>query len=170
MVDKKWGFKRIYRLFTNIATKLTSELTAPNYDAQSYLTNKIHNSFYFNPTTPQEIREIINNLKNNGNGIHKISNSVLDFCQEFLSPIFSHLINICTSQGYFPHELKYGCITPLFKKGDRESVTNYRPVCAVSSFSKIIEKVIHNRMIDYLDKHHILSKSQFGYRKQYGDR
>ena len=66
------------------------------------------------------------------------------------------------------HELKYECITPLFKKGDRESVTNYRPVCAVSSFSKIIEKVIHNRMIDYLDKHHIISKSQFGFRKNMG--
>ena len=167
-VDKNDVSNTFINYFTNIATKLTSELPVANNDAEYYLKNRMQNSFYFRETNAKEIQNIITNLKDNGKGIYKISNCVLDYCQEFLAPILSHIINLCTSEGYFPHELKYGCITPIFKAGEKELVNNYRPVCAVSPLSKIIEKVIHNRMIEFLDKHNLLSKTQFGFRKSMG--
>ena len=71
-------------------------------------------------------------------------------------------------QGYFPDNLKTGCITPIFKKGDRENVNNYRPVCSLSPLSKIIEKVINNRMVEYLDNFNLFSKTQYGFRKNMG--
>ena len=78
------------------------------------------------------------------------------------------IINKCIQQGYFPHELKSGCITPIHKSGDKTSIKNYRPVCSLSSISKIIEKVVYNRMIKYIDKNEILSPKQYGFRKKMG--
>ena len=72
---------------------------------------------------------------------------------------------MCIEHGYFPEELKIGCITPVFKKGDKSNISSYRPVCSLSSFSKIFEKIVYNRMLHFIDKHEILSKSQFGFRK-----
>ena len=71
-------------------------------------------------------------------------------------------------QGYFPENLKVGCITPIFKGGEKDKVNNYRPVCSLSSLSKIIEKVIANRMVNFLEDSDILSKTQFGFRKNMG--
>ena len=44
------------------------------------------------------------------------------------------------NKGIFPDELKLGCITPIYKNGDREKVNNYRPICSLSPLSKTIEK------------------------------
>ena len=67
--------------------------------------------------------------------------------------------------GCFPEELKLGCITPIFKKGDKDSIENYRPVCSLSPFSKIIERIIYDRMITFINKNNIFSNTQFGFRK-----
>ena len=85
-----------------------------------------------------------------------------------LAPIIAHILNLCTHQGYFPQELKKGCITPIFKGGNKEIINNYRPVCSLSPMSKIMEKVIYNRMIKFIDKYNILSTQQYGLRKNMG--
>ena len=106
--------------FTNIATNLTSQL--PNYpmNPTQFLSNRIINSFVFFPANATEIEKIINDLKDNGAGLHKISNSVLADSTKVISPILSVIINKCIQQGYFPHELKTGCITPIHKSGDKK--------------------------------------------------
>ena len=80
-------------------------------------------------------------------------------------PIF---FNICVKQGYFPDELKLGRITPIHKKGSKKLVSNYRPVCNLSPFSKIFERVVYNRMLEFIDRNNIFSTSQFGFRKEMG--
>ena len=88
------------------------------------------------------------------------------WCLNFIiSVIIAFIFNLCITQGYFPIELKTGCLTPIFKSGAKNDVSNYRPVCSLSPFSKIFEKVIHNRMIAFIEKNNILSETQFGFRK-----
>merc|ERR1712055_834307 len=111
---------------------------------------------------------IIYNLKDNGNNINTIVTSVIVGSKYILAPILSHLINLYCQQGYFPDNLKLGCISPIYKNGDREKVNNYRPVCSLSPFSKIIEKAINNCMIKFIDKYNIFSKTQYGFRKNMG--
>ena len=154
--------------FTNIATNLTNQLPNSPTNPLQFLRNRSINSFAFLPTDAIEIESVIKDLKNNGVGLKKISNQVLQDNNATLSPILSGIINKCVEQGYFPHELKTGCITPIHKSGAKSSIKNYRPVCSLSSLSKIIEKVIHNRMMDYIDKYDILSSKQFGFRKKMG--
>jgi hypothetical protein len=46
-------------------------------------------------------------------------------------------------RGIFPDRLKYAIVKPLFKKGDRSCISNYRPISMLSSFSKVFEKVMY---------------------------
>ena len=65
----------------------------------------------------------------------------------------------------FPDRLKYSEVQPLFKKGEKTEITNYRPISLLYSFSKIIEKIIYKRLISYLTENNILANEQFGFRK-----
>ena len=153
--------------FTSIAAKLSSELPVSELNASSYLTNRIQNSFLYTPTDSNEIMKVITDLKSNGKGIFKISTKVLEFSKTTIAPYLANTLNKCVIQGYFPYELKAGCITPIFKSGDRKDVKNYRPVCSLSPFSKIFERIIYNRMYSFLEKNDILSSSQHGFRKKH---
>ena len=144
--------------FTNIAEQLTSQLPDSPKNPVEFLRNRNPNTFVFFPATDKDIAEVINNLKDNGVGVHKISNSVLKYVSNELSPTLAQIVNICINQGYFPEELKKGCITPIFKNGNKNTISNYRPVCSLSPISKIIEKVTYNKMINFIDKYGILSK------------
>ena len=118
-----------------------------------------------NPITKDEISKVVNKLKYNGKGSKIISTMVLKDNNNKISEILMHIFNICVVNGYFPNELKIGCITPIFKSGSKQDVKNYRPVCSLSPFSKIFEKIIYNRMIDFIDQNNILSPNQFGFQK-----
>ena len=63
--------------------------------------------------------------------------------------------------------MKIARVIPLYMSGDRELIVNYRPVSILPSFSKFFERVIYNRLLNYIDKHEILCNSQYGFRKQH---
>ena len=154
--------------YTSIANKLTSNIPPTQRDAASYLQDRIPQNFTMTPICPNEVSTVIDDLKNNGHKVNTISTAVLVESKHIIVPIICHLINLFVQQGYFPKKLKTGCITPIYKNGDRKKVNNYRPVCSLSPLSKIIEKVINNRMVDFLDDNDIFSMTQFGFRKNMG--
>ena len=56
---------------------------------------------------------------------------------------------------------------PLFKSGERDILTNYRPVSVLPVFSKILERLMYNRILRFLDVSKILSDNQYGFRKHH---
>ena len=58
-------------------------------------------------------------------------------------------------------------VIPIFKTGDRGLFNNYRPVSVLSIFSKLLERVMYNRLLNFLNKYNILSINQFGFRKNH---
>jgi hypothetical protein len=67
----------------------------------------------------------------------------------------------------FPDKLKIAKIIPLFKSGDKTDPSNYRPISLLNTVSKIFEKVIHGRMLNFINKHNILYSNQFGFRAKH---
>ena len=65
--------------------------------------------------------------------------------------------------GCVPDKLKVAKVIPVFKKGDRSQPTNYRPISLLSIFDKLLEKLMYNKLVSYLDQNNI----QFGFRKNY---
>ena len=63
--------------------------------------------------------------------------------------------------------MKIALVVPLFKTGALSLFTNYRPVSVLPAFSKILERIVHNRLINFLNKFNILSSNQYGFRKNH---
>ena len=70
------------------------------------------------------------------------------------------------SNGLFPNVLKLARVIPIFKKGNKNDTSNYRPISTISVFSKIFEYLMCNRLKKYLDKYSILNSFQFGFRNK----
>ena len=87
-----------------------------------------------------------------------------DQCPYILSPL-TLILNKILSTGVFPKRLKFSELKPLYKKGIKTELSNYRPISLLPSFSKIIEKVIYKRVYTYLEKNYVLDNKQFGFVK-----
>ena len=151
--------------YSNIANTIVSEIPIVNENIESFLGDANLSSFFMSPIINQDVENAIRDLKDNGSGIFKFATSVLKDVRFTISNSLSKIYNLCIEYGYFPEELKIGCITPVFKKGDKAVVSSYRPVCSLSPFSKIFERIVYNRMLEFIEKHKIFSESQFGFRK-----
>ena len=62
-------------------------------------------------------------------------------------------INLWFECDTFPIALKVGSVTTILKKGDPIDCSNYHPVSLTSNLSKLLEKLIRNRIYDFLEKH-----------------
>jgi len=68
------------------------------------------------------------------------------------------------STGTFPPWLKFSQVFPLFKKGNKTEMSDYRPVPILTSFSKIFEKVIYNRLLQHTKENNITDTDQYGFK------
>ena len=76
-------------------------------------------------------------------------------------------MNTSFENGIFLDELKMAKAIPSFKSGDKADITNYRPISVMPFSSKIFEKIMHKYLINFIDKHNILYKYQFHFRKSH---
>ena len=82
---------------------------------------------------------------------------------ESISPLLLILINESFSTGIFPDKLKIAKVIALHKKGATDDPSNYRPISLLSVFSKIFEKIMHERLYNFLEVNDILHLLQFGF-------
>ena len=64
----------------------------------------------------------------------------------------------------FPSNWKYPHVLPFFKGGDKNEVSNYRPISLLPILSKVLEKIVSKQLMSYLESNHILSNHQHGFR------
>ena len=77
----------------------------------------------------------------------------------------AHIINMSFLTGEYTDMLKIVKVIPIHKCGSTQDINNYRPISLLSIFDKIIEKLVHKRLYNFLLEHNILYQSQFGFRK-----
>ena len=75
--------------------------------------------------------------------------------------------NKSLEEGTFPDRMKDVDTVPLYKSKCKLNCNNYRPISLLITLSKLLEKIIYNRTITFLDKHDILFSSQYGFRKKH---
>lgn len=164
--DKNNIAKYFNNYFSNVGRELEKKINITNDDPVKYIT-KNNNSIYLNPANTDELRKIIINLKETSEGWDGINAKLIKQTYHLFIEPLCNVINLSLSQGVFPDQLKKARVVPIFKSGDNMLFTNYRPVSVLPIFSKILERVIHNRFISFIDRHNILYKYQFGFRNQH---
>ena len=124
------------------------------------------NSLFLPPTTSDEVETLINGLNNiKAIGTIDVETKFIKLSKNILSSVLSDLFKASIAQGEFPNCLKIVEVIPIYKKGDHNLATNYRPISILSHIDKIFEKLVYIRVSSYLKKYDLLSKNQFGFRE-----
>ena len=82
-----------------------------------------------------------------------------------ISPILAEIFNYSIMTSTFPDRWKLAAVVPIFKKGEVNNISNYRPIALLPVLSKVFEKVSAKQLLEHLDNTCSLSSSQFGYRQ-----
>ena len=152
--------------FTSIANKTVQNINPSNRSPTELIVqNPNLFSLSSNNLTKNEILEATKLLKDKKTADHTgiSTNFIKQTIPAFIDPLF-HILKLSFSTGVVPMQFKIAKVIPIFKSGDRNQMDNYRPISLLSSFSKIMEKIIAARLLDFLDANNILSKWQFGFR------
>ena len=84
-----------------------------------------------------QVREVINSLNNSSSGHDELPPYVAKTCMEGLIQPITYLVNESLKSRIFPSELKLARVVPIFKSGDPDLLTNYRPISVLSFSQKI---------------------------------
>lgn len=158
---------QVNEYFVHIGEELAQSFANVTSDPQMFPLNQQPNSFLLTETDPQEVYNTIMSLRSNATtGGDGISPMILKRYGTILSPILSHIFNLCFLKGVFPDLLKRAVVQPIFKGGDGNLLTNYRPIAILPAISKVLERIVNNKLVAYLEHFHLLSPHQFGFRKK----
>ena len=151
--------------FANIGNHLASDIPSVTKSPLDFMAQSNRNSFCIFPTTASEIESEIAIL-NDKKAVrpNSIPIKVLKLLKGILSKPLEIIFNVSFSTGIVPDSIKIARVIPVFKKGNHSSLSNYRPISLLSIFNKLLEKLMYNRLINYLEKNNILFEKQFGFR------
>ena len=94
----------------------------------------------------------------NVHGYDEIPIRILKISLPFITSPLTYICNKTLVSGLFPTSLNYSQINPVHKKGNKSEMSNYRPISLLTSFSKVIEKVIYNRLQNNITVNNILAE------------
>ena len=150
----------LIHFFAKQCSLINNGSTLPTH--MQYLTNNRLSSVTF---SQNDIAKIIQNL-NSGktHGHDNISIRMLKICGsaifESLAIIFKQYIDT----GIFPSEWKKGSIAPIHKKGDKQTLKNYRPVSLFPICGKILERLMFNETFKSFIENELISSNQSGFK------
>ena len=153
--------------FVNIGPNLAKNISNNTDDPISFMSPQTPGSMFINPVNVTELSEIILSLNNSSPGWDGLDTNIIKKLFGLIVHPLVYVINLCIEQGSFPKELKIAKIIPIYKSSDKQLITNYRPISVLPVFSKLFERVLHNRLLSFVDCKNIIYDYQFGFRRNH---
>ena len=156
--------------FVNIGPELARKIPQADYTHHHYLNNikSPISSLYFSPTDTDEVISICKSLKSSASsGFDEIKPDIVKSVGDIIAPSLVHIFNLSLSSGVVPDKLKIAKVIPVFKSGENDSFSNYRPISVLPVFSKILERIIHKRLYKFISRFDLLHENQFGFRPHF---
>ena len=156
----------VNKSFVGVGPDLAAKFPTHTNDHLRYLHSDNYNSenIFLEPTTDNEICTAFQNISSPAGGWDNFTKMILPSIFPSILPCLTNIINMSFYSGTVPSELKIAKVIPLFKANDPYTLTNYRPISILPLISKILEKLVHKRLIKFLNKFKILHTQQFGFR------
>ena len=112
-----------------------------------------------------DIAKLIQNLNpNKAHGHGQISIRMLKLCSNSICKPLEIIFNRCLETSTFPNDWKKGNVVPVFKKGDKQILKNYRPISLLPVCGKIFEKLILNEMFKFFIENDLILLNQSGFK------
>ena len=162
--DKKVISESFNRYFLNIGPTLAKDIPHSDQNPNMYVKNN-KNSMHVKDVTQEEIQSIVKNLKDSSPGYDDICPKYVKYASSPIIAILQYVFQLSLNQGIFPTELKKAKVIPLYKSNDVSKLSNYRPVSILPVFSKVLERIMYNRIMDFININNILYDLQFGFRR-----
>ena len=138
ITDEKKICNIFNQYFVNIGSNLASTIHTNDLNPIYNLGDRHQNSFSFMATTPKEVFNTIKKFDNKKSSLNNVPIVILKKISHIISPLLSDIFNHSINDGIFPEKLKSGRVTPIYKEGDLNDVSNYRPITSLSVFFQII--------------------------------
>ena len=169
LTDEKEIADHFNSYFSGIAENiLKSRKYEGKHSYQEYLKNPLPNSHIFFDCDPPEIECLISALEmSKKSGPYSIPVNVLHLLKSDISIPLSKIFNLSMKTGTHPDCLKLAMVVPIHKKGSKLEVGNYRPISLLSNINKLLEKIVHERTYNFLEKYNCLYKYQYGFRRSH---
>ena len=157
--------------FVDKITTIRDNLPPPTSDPLGKLQTLMHGrlcTFALCAVHPDEVEKIVSGLNNStAFGLDNIDTFAIKLIKTEIVPALTHIINLSISTQEFPSYWKKSKIIPLHKKDDLLNPKNYRPVAIVPIFSKVLERVIFNQLLEYLTTNHLIHPNHHAYRSSH---
>ena len=154
--------------FTSVVKKLKEKafpLCNFSWKRPTKMRSRTDQKFIFKMVSRHEVEQQLRSVKRNkATGLDDLPPGLIKDSADLISAPLTHLINLSLKTSIFPSDWKVAKVIPIHKSGAHSNPDNYRPISVLPVISKIIEKVIHHQLITFLDKNHLLTKFQFGFR------
>ena len=152
--------------FINVGPNLSKKIVSQSKDITEYMSRSLE-SIFLSPVTKDDILKNLNNLKEGSPGWDGLPAKMVKLIAPHICSPLVHLSNLSLTEGVFPDELKIARVIPIYKSKDPMVFGHYRPVSVLPIFSKVLEKIMYSRLIDFFNKHNTLYKYQFGFRNNH---
>ena len=164
ITDQKRVANSFNHFYTNVADNLLLKIGNTTTKYQDYLKNPNEHSFYMNEVDFGEVYKILKNLDITKSGdIYGISPTLLKLCSREITPNLTKLFNLSLKLGQFPDKLKVAKIIPIYKGDSKLEPGNYRPISLLPIIGKVFEKVVHERVYNFIEKY--LADNQYGFQR-----
>ena len=154
--------------FSNVVNDLKSKvcsLSSLCWRLPVTIKPKTHKVFKFHQVSKSTIEKHLLRLKKSkSTGLDGLPPALLKDSASALCHPLCYIINLTLSSGIIPSIWKTAKITPVHKSGPVDNPDNYRPISILPALSKIMEKVVYDQLMDYLESNSLLSSYQFGFR------
>ena len=111
------------------------------------------------------MRKVVQPLETNSAGVDGLPLRTVKVILRYILPSLVFTINLSLEKGSSPVQFKVEKVIPFHKGGCKSDIENWRPTSILPIFSKILEKVVHERLCNFLHMNRLLSQTQFGFRK-----
>ena len=93
-----------------------------------------------------------------------LSIRMLKLCGESIYKPLNLIFKSCLETGQFPSDWKKANVVPVFKKGDKQLLKNYRPISLLPIIGKIFERLLYNQMFEFFIRNDLISQNQSGFK------
>lgn len=158
ITDNREKASQFNLFFLSHSTIDTSNAVLPEQPSSSVELDKII-------ATESEVSDLIKSIDTSkATGADGISPKLVHLAGPAIIPSITKLINLSLSHGVVPKSWKEANVIPLYKKGDRSDINNYRPVSILPCLSKILERIVFKHVFNYFRDNNLLTPHQSGFR------